>query len=73
MYLSGTVGLGQFKVFINAYWITVESNDKSGKIVYRREATDNNWLDESHKRICNALEDLESAIAKGVLNEPNQP
>lgn len=49
----------------NAFWVTIKQN---GKIVYKREAHPNSkWMDESHRRITNALEQLEKAILEAPI------
>lgn len=54
------------KFSCNAYWVTIRQD---GKVIYKREATNNKWYDESHRRITEALSALESAILEAPIEE----
>ena len=43
----------------NIYWVIIKQGERE---IYRREPDKDTWLDDSHKRITKALEELEAAI-----------
>lgn len=69
MYIKeATIGIGEkfreYDVYVNAYWIRIS---RKGKVVYRRAADGSApWLDESHRKIANALNALEKAIEEAI-------
>jgi len=53
----------------------VELKDKDGNLIFQRGFDTNNrlgdnWLDQKHRKITNALRDLENALLAAVDSEP---
>lgn len=52
-----------YKVKINAYWVDISRENKT---VFKREATDDSWLDKKHVAITNALAALDKALNAAI-------
>ena len=60
-------GMPSFNFMTNCYW--VEVHDKEGTVVFSRKPAGNgseNWLDEKHKQITEALHALEVALLAAI-------
>lgn len=62
-----------FSVEVNSYHValyaidrTVGRRDTDSKLLYQRGPMNDEWLDESHKKITNALRALELALQEAV-------
>lgn len=57
-----------YRLSINAAWITIKDN-QTGKTLYKRAADVGPWYDDTHKKIMQALYQLEKAVFNAVDNE----
>ena len=55
-----------YTVHINASWISIYNDMQTKECLFDRNPQNNNWYDEKHKAIVDAMRELEKAIFEAV-------
>jgi hypothetical protein len=73
MYCDGEFHIGErkFAFNVNGYWTTIHalrgSYPEVKAVVFKREPTNNDWLDKEHAAIVKAIRQLETALGKVAI------
>jgi putative intracellular protease/amidase len=56
-----------YYIDINSYWVSIVTS--AGTVVFKREPSQDNWLDAKHEAITKALAELETALINATRQE----